>query len=439
MLYLSRSVYPTMHPSVKTGHIVNVRMTHKTANVPLMEAVAFKEKNQALIELQAIKGVEECLYLQTCNRIEIYIATEEVKNTTTHAIELLVKRAEEHYKEALKAIETAVDKEAINHLLRVTSGLESMVIGEDQILKQVWDAYFEADNAKTLGPILKHLFNRAMTVARNVRNETGINKGAVSIGSAAVELAVTLMGNLENKRILVMGAGEMGTLVAKALSKRCLHPIFIANRTYDRAAKLAEDLKGQAVKFDKIKEVMVDADVVICSTSAPHYLLTKDILSQSLTKRQNSQPLIIIDISNPRNVEKTVTVITQTKLYNLDDLHIITNKNKAQRKTKIEKAQKILSKELPILEKDMKSLSVRPIISELLSKAEQTRQRELATAINMMGQLNDHQKKVLNDLTTILLKQTFVPIIENLRAAARNGDKQVIEVAAILLDNSEMN
>jgi len=404
-----------------------------------MEAVAFKEKNQALIELQAIKGVEECLYLQTCNRIEIYIATEEVKNTTTHAIELLVKRAEEHYKEALKAIETAVDKEAINHLLRVTSGLESMVIGEDQILKQVWDAYFEADNAKTLGPILKHLFNRAMTVARNVRNETGINKGAVSIGSAAVELAVTLMGNLENKRILVMGAGEMGTLVAKALSKRCLHPIFIANRTYDRAAKLAEDLKGQAVKFDKIKEVMVDADVVICSTSAPHYLLTKDILSQSLTKRQNSQPLIIIDISNPRNVEKTVTVIAQTKLYNLDDLHIITNKNKAQRKTKIEKAQKILSKELPILEKDMKSLSVRPIISELLSKAEQTRQRELATAINMMGQLNDHQKKVLNDLTTILLKQTFVPIIENLRAAARNGDKQVIEVAAILLDNSEMN
>ena len=299
--------------------------------------------------------------------------------------------------EDLKAFETAVDKEAINHLLRVTSGLESMVIGEDQILKQVWDAYFEADNAKTLGPILKHLFNRAMTVARNVRNETGINKGAVSIGSAAVELAVTLMGNLENKRILVMGAGEMGTLVAKALSKRCLHPIFIANRTYDRAAKLAEDLKGQAVKFDKIKEVMVDADVVICSTSAPHYLLTKDILSQSLTKRQNSQPLIIIDISNPRNVEKTVTVIAQTKLYNLDDLHIITNKNKAQRKTKIEKAQKILSKELPILEKDMKSLSVRPIISELLSKAEQTRQRELATAINMMGQLNDHQKKVLNE------------------------------------------
>ena len=145
-----------------------------------------------------------------------------------------------------------MDNDTFNHLLRVTSGMESMVIGEDQILNQVWDAYLEADNAKTLGPILKHLFNRAMTVGRKVRNETGINKGAVSIGSAAVELAVTLLGNLEDKKILVMGAGEIGTLVSKALARRCLSPIFIANRTYDRAVKLAEDLKGQAVHFDKL-------------------------------------------------------------------------------------------------------------------------------------------------------------------------------------------
>ena len=209
--------------------------------------------------------------------------------------------------------------------------MESMVIGEDQILNQVWDAYLEADNAKTLGPILKHLFNRAMTVGRRVRNETGINKGAVSVGSAAVELAVTLLGNLEDKKILVMGAGEIGTLVAKALARRCLSPIFIANRTYDRAVKLAEDLKGQAVKFDKFDEVMVDADVVICSTAAPHYLLTKEIISRLMKQRQNQNPMIIIDISNPRNVEKTVAEVEGAKLYNIDDLQLIADKNKAQR------------------------------------------------------------------------------------------------------------
>ena len=218
---------------------------------------------------------------------------------------------------------------------------------------------------KPLGPILKHLFNRAMTVGRRVRNETGINKGAVSIGSAAVELAVNLLGNLEDKKILVMGAGEIGTLVAKALARRCLSPIFIANRTYDRAVKLAEDLKGKAVKFNQFEEVLVDADVVICSTSAPHYLLTKDQVSKLMSQRTNKNDVVIIDISNPRNVEKTVQEVPATKLYNIDDLQLIADKNKLERQKSIDKAVKILDEELVILDQDMKSLSVRLIISSL--------------------------------------------------------------------------
>ncbi len=428
-----------MHTSAKTDHVLNVRITHKTARVPLMEAVAFKEKTQALAELKAMETVEECLYLQTCNRIEIFMVSEEAENTLAQVKEHLAKRAGEHYEEAFKAIETSLDNDTFNHLLRVTGGMESMVIGEDQILNQVWDAYLEADNAKTLGPILKHLFNRAMTVGRRVRNETGINKGAVSIGSAAVELAVTLLGNLENKKILVMGAGEIGTLVAKALARRCLSPIFIANRTYDRAVKLAEDLNGKAVKFNQLDEVLVDSDVVICSTSAPHYLLTKEIMARLMAKRQNLNPIIIIDISNPRNVEKAVTEVPNTKLNNIDDLQMIADKNKAQREKAIEKAQGILDEELIILENDMKSLSVRLIISELLSQAEQIRQKELLTAMNMMGELDERQKRVLNDLTSILLKQTFIPIIENLRVAAKNGDKQIIDTAVKLFEKTGKN
>ncbi len=428
-----------MHSSLKVDHVVNLRITHKTAHVPLLEAVAFKDKPRALTELSAIEGVEECLILQTCNRIELFLVAEESQNTASLTKGYFAKKAGDKAEEAFKAIETSIDDDTFNHLLRVTSGMESMVIGEDQVLNQVWDAYLEAENAKTLGPILKHLFNRAMTVGHRVRKETGINKGAVSIGSAAVELAVTLLGNLEDKKILVMGAGEIGTLVAKALARRCLSPIFIANRTYDRAAKLAEDLSGKAVKFDKFDEVLVDADVVICSTSAPHYLLTKEIISRLMKQRQNRNPIVIIDISNPRNVEKTVSEVESTKLYNIDDLQLIADKNKAQREKSIEQAAKILDEERLILEEDMKSFTVRLIISQLLSQTEEIRQKELLTALNMMGTVDERQKQILNDLTSILLKQTFIPIVENLRVAAKNGDKQAIEVAVKLFEKTGTN
>jgi glutamyl-tRNA reductase len=403
-----------------------------------MEAVAFKEKQLALAEVQSLEGVEESLILQTCNRIEIYVVSED-DNTLDVVKNYFANRALQHSEEAARAIETAVDDEAFDHLLRVTSGLESMVIGEDQVLNQTWDAYLEAEKAKTLGPILKHLFNRAMTVGRRVRNETGINKGAVSIGSASVELAVKLLGTLEDKKILVMGAGEIGTLVAKALARRCLSPIFIANRTFDRAVKLAEDLNGKAVKFNQFEEAFVDSDVVICSTSAPHYLLTKDQVTKLMMQRTNPNNVVIIDISNPRNVEKTVQEVPKTKLYNIDDLQLIADKNKLERQKSIDKALKILDEELVILDQDMKSLSVRLIISTLLSKAEQVRQKELATALNMMGEVDEREKKILEDLTSILLKQTFVPIVENLRSAAKTGDMQLVDLAVKLFEKSEKN
>jgi glutamyl-tRNA reductase len=425
-------VYPSMHSSVKDDHIINVRITHKTAHIPLMEAVAFKEKPKALFELCAIKGVEECLILQTCNRIEIFIVTTEARRVARIVKKYLAKRAGDKAKEAFAVIETSFDNETCNHLLRVTSGMESMVIGEDQVLNQVWDAYLEAEKAKTLGPILHYLFNRAVTVGRRVRNETGINKGSVSVGSAAVELAIKLLGSLEEKKILVMGAGEIGTLVAKALSRRCSSPIFIANRTYDRAVKLAEDLSGKAVNFDKFDQVLVDADVVICSTSAPHYLLNHEIICRLMKQRQKENPIIIIDISNPRNVEKAVSEVNKVKLFNIDDLQFIADNNKAERKKSIAQATRILDEELINLVVEMKSFSVRLIISELLSQAEQIRQRELLTAVKKLANLDDRQRKVLNDLTSILLKEAFIPIVENLRVAAKNGDKKAIEAAANL-------
>lgn len=418
-----------MHAPAKNINIVNVRITHKTARVPLLEAVAFKDKMSALKVVRSLDNVDECVLLQTCNRIEFYIVSGEGEKVARRAKDFLAERAGAMLEEASKAIECSLNGDALCHTLRLASGLESMVIGEDQILNQIWDAYLEAESANTAGVILKHLFIRATSVGRRIRKETGINKGAVSIGSAAVELAETVLGKLEQKKILVMGAGEMGTLVAKALARRCLKPIFIANRTYDRAKKLAEDLSGKAIKFDKLEENVADADVVICSTAAPHYLLTKDLVSKFMKQRQNKNDLVIIDISNPRNVEQTTQEVERVKLYDMDDLQLIAEKNKQKRQKSIEKASEIIEKELPLLNKDVKIQSVRDIVSLLFSRAEEIRQRELGKAIKMIGHADAKEKKIIEDLTFILLKQTYVPIVENLREAAKDDDKHLIEVA----------
>ena len=226
-----------------------------------------------------------------------------------------------------------------------------------------------------------------------------------------------------------MGAGEIGTLVSKALAKRCLKPIFIANRTYARAVKLAENLSGKAIKFDKLEEALVGADVVICSTGAPHYLLTKDMISKIMEKRQNESDLVLIDISNPRNVEKATQEVEKVGLYDIDDLQLIAEKNKQKRQKSVEQASKLIDEELVLLNRDIKILSVRDIVSLLFSRAEEIRQRELAKALKMLGSVDEKEKKIIEDLTFILLKRTYVPIVENLRLAAKKDDKKLIENA----------
>ena len=269
-----------MRSSVENIDIVNVRITHKTADVPLLEAVAFKEKRDALNEIRSLGYADECVLLQTCNRLEFFLVNKDGEYTSKMMKQYLANRAGAKAEEASRAIEISMNHDALKHILRIASGLESMVVGEDQVLNQLWQAFLDAEEAKTVGPVLRHVFNKAASVGLRVRNETGISKGAISIGSVAVELAGTMMGGFEGKQVLVMGAGQMGTLVAKALARRSQSAVFIASRTYERAVRLAEQLSGKAVKFDKLSEALQDADVVICSTSAPHYLLTKEIVQE---------------------------------------------------------------------------------------------------------------------------------------------------------------
>jgi len=216
--------------------------------------------------------------------------------------------------------------------------------------------------------------------------------------------------------------------------RRCLSPIFIANRTYERASRLAEELYGKAVKFDKLDEVLVDADVVFCSTSAPHYLLTKESVSKLIATRQNKNDLLIIDISNPRNVEETTKELPHVKIFYIDDLKSIADQNKLERQKSMQEAFKIINEELALLENAVREDSVREIISELLSQIEKNRQRELAKALNMMSELDERQIKVVSDLTSILLKHMVLPVVENFRRAAANKETRIIEVGAKLFE-----
>jgi glutamyl-tRNA reductase len=426
-----------MHSLAQNLGIINVRITHKTAHVQLLEAVAFKDKQNAYTQVCSLKGVQEAVILQTCNRTELYMVSEEAEKTATSAIEFLANRTKTQKEKATQAIECAFGHEAIGHLLRVTSGLESMVIGEEQVINQVWNAFLEAEQASASGLVLKTLFNRAVNVGRRARRETAIGKGAVSVGSAAVELAEKLLGCLNQKQILIMGAGETGTLVAKAMARRCLTPVFIANRTFERAERLAEELCGRAIRFNERGEALKEADLVFCSTSAPHYLLTKQQISKFIEERQNKTDLIIIDISNPRNVEESIETLPKVKLYNLDDLTLIAERNKEERKKSVQEASAIVEEEAAWLERALKADSVREIISALLSQTEETRQKELAKAFTMMGDVDDREKKIVGDLTCVLLKQMFLPVIENLRRAALNDDSELIEVAMKLFEIKE--
>ena len=428
-----------MNSLAQSVNIINVRVTHKTARIPLLEAVSFKDKKTAFLEILSFEGIKECVILQTCNRVELYLVSENAEEATKAAKHCLVTRTGTLAEEAAKAIECAINEDAFRHILKIASGLESMVIGEGQVINQLWNAYIEAENAKAAGTVLKHLFFRAVTVGQRVRKETSINRGAVSIGSAAVELAESLLNNFDDKKIVVMGAGETGTLVSKALAKRSLSPIFIANRTYDRAVRLAEELSGKAVRFDKLEEALVDADVVICSTSAPHYLLTKSLLFKVLEHRNNENSLVVIDISNPRNVEKTITELTKVKLYNIDDLQLIAEQNKQERQKCVSAANQIVDEELFIVNRAMKTENVGKLVREILSRTEEIRQKELTKALAKIGRVGDKEKKILNDLTSILLKQTFLPLIQNLRVAAMDNDIELLEAAPRLFKKNSIN
>ncbi len=410
------------------AEISSMLITHTKASIEEMENAWHGGIDQLLLRLKSHELVEECAVLKTCNRVEVYVVSPK-------GSKVLFEFAK-HMKVSSRIIDFLDHEESLRHLLRLTSGLESMIVGEDQVLGQVKELFLMAKKAGAVGKTLDTAFSKAIQVGKRIRNETGINKGSVSIGSAAVELAENNLGGLEGKTVMVIGAGEMGTLVAKALANKNIKVIYVANRTFDKAEALACELKGRAVKYESLERYIPMSDVVISATKAPHYVLTHEIVSRTMGKREiKDKDIMLIDIGNPRNIEDNVGEIAGVSLHNIDSLRSISEANLEKRREEAKKAELIIEEELGLLKKQYKRQQADRIISALYSMIEQIREREREEAVNKLKArhtIGDIEREVLDDMTHSFANQILAEPTKILRDAAEKDDEVFLEAVAEL-------
>jgi glutamyl-tRNA reductase len=367
--------------------------SHKTCDVLELEEVADQLNPELLAEDPRVYSYA---IIKTCNRVEAYITS----GYPREVLEDVAKRLE------LEKSAIFVGKDAVEHLMRVSCGLEAMIVGEDQILGQIKKSHLDSRKEGTIDSLLDMAFERAIKTAKRARTETKINEGSVSIGSAAVELADMISGGLDGKSIVVIGAGEMGTLVAKALSKKSLKAMFIANRTYTKARRLAGALRCEAVKLDDKEKYLSDCDIAICTTSAPHYILDSKSMARVMQHRRTDNVLILIDVANPKDVEERVGELDGVELYDLDSLYEISEENLKRRLSEVGKVERIIAEELEIFEYILNRQRVERLISLIYKHGYQVMTEEKKKAIRYLEKGRDH-KEVLDGFSHAVLAKTL--------------------------------
>ena len=398
--------------------IINIRIDHKMADIETMETVS-KDLKELFLKLKKAFDIKEYVEINTCNRYEYFINAD----IETYDNPLL-----DHKN---KNIQIQYDDDAIIHLFRMTSGIESMIIGEDQILGQVKDAKLKSEKEEHLGAILNTLFTKAIHVGQVVRNKTKINQGSISIGSAAVDLAEEYFGTLHDKCVLVLGAGKMGTLVAKALAEKNLKAIFVANRTYYKASRLAKELGGEAILIDDIKDKLIHADLLISATGAPHPIFTKEKM-KDIFNGGPSKDLVIIDIANPRDITEDVEELG-IKLCNIDDLRTIADKNKKLREKEVKEAEIIIEEEFFLLKESFNLIEINEILGSLRKSMEEIRVREYHKAISKLDDVDKKTKKTINGMTKSIVNKIFYDISENVRNASIENEDDILEFCEAVL------
>jgi len=404
---------------------VVIGLNHNTADIDVREKFAFNgpKLEQGLLAFRELPEVKEGIILSTCNRVELYANVKDAGN----ALENIKTFLSTFHNIKLDSLENALyvheDIDAVKHIFRVASSLDSMVIGEPQILGQLKDAYELALTKKTTGILLNKLMKKAISVAKRVRTETRIAENAVSISFSAVELARKIFTDLSKKVCMLLGAGEMAELAARHLMNNGIKEVLVSNRTYERGCELARDFHGRAVRFESFIQEMVNTDIVICSTGAPTYIVTKSQMQKVMRERKHNQ-VFLIDISVPRNIDPEVNDLENVYLYNIDDLQGVVDANMFERQKEAEKAEKIVEEEMETFLKWQSSLDSVPTIRALRARAEEIKDEELSKLLNKMTDIGEQEKEAIEYMAAALVNKLIHPPTVALKESTE--DKEII-------------
>jgi glutamyl-tRNA reductase len=395
-------------------HITGV--SHKTAPVEVRERLAFRPETlpAALADLKAREGVAEAVILSTCNRVEITVTTDDAFDPQAIVDSFLADQKSVSAESIAPHLYRHEGQDAIHHLFRVAASLDSMVVGEPQILGQLKAAYASAKDCGSLCGWLDGLMTRAFGVAKRVRSETGVGQMAVSVSYAAVELARKIFGSLSNRTIMIVGAGKMSELAARHLRRSGASHVFVTNRTHERAVEMAALFQGTPVEYTRFVAMLPEVDIVITSSGAPHYILHKEEMQRVIAARRN-KPMFLIDIAVPRNIEPSVNDVDNVYLYDIDDLQEVVNSNLRERMKEAGHAESMVTEEVDRMMARLKVAEVTPTIVGLQEQLEQIRAAELDKMRRKCGPLTPEMEQAIEAMTRAIINKVAHGPISELR------------------------
>ncbi len=386
--------------------IVLIGINHKTAPIELRECLAFSEEDM-LNTFSVFKNnpvIRELMLFSTCNRVELLMTTPNPDEAIQTAKQYLSDSKQMPLKQFENSLYIHRGEDAIRHIFRVASSLDSLVVGEPQILGQIKDAYRRSTSQKTSGVILNRLLHKTFFIAKRVRHETGIGDHAVSISYAAIELAKKIFGSLEGKEILLIGAGEMAELAVENLIRNRSGDIFVANRTFENAMKLADKFKGQAIRFEEISSAIEQVDIIISSTGARDLIIHQDQVKKILRKRKN-RPLFFIDIAVPRDIDPGINRLTNAYVYDIDDLKGVIEENIEDRKREAVKAERMIDEAVIKFRQWHENLDIVPTIIDLRKKLETIAQNEVKKTFKSLQHLSETDYQAIYRMTHAIINK----------------------------------
>jgi len=412
-------------------HLLLLGVSHRTAPVELRERVDFARRGVAAAHeaLAARPGLAETVVLSTCNRSEVYVACEHPDETAAELARFMAAFHEVPDAELEPHVFRLVDGEVASHLFRVAAGLDSLVVGEPQILGQVKEAYAAATEGRRTGPLLNRLFHASFTVGKRVRSQTGLGEGAVSVSYAAVSLARKIFGDLSGLNVLILGAGEMAKLTAIHLQAQNVRKVVVASRTLLSAELLASRIGGEAIEWSAVDAGLAGSAIVITATGATTPVLTRDRIRAAM-RRRGDHPLFVIDIALPRDVEPGAGELDQVFLYNIDDLRAIVHENLARRAAELERAEAIVSQEVAQYEQWLRSRGAVPTVVALRRRFEDIRLAELERLEGKLSGLPPEAKERVDEITHLIVEKLLLTPTEQLKAA--HDEKTVVTYSDVL-------